>query len=173
MTDKEWTHRKSNERLAWGDHHMLLALITAQRSADPNTQVGAVIVTPDNRVVGLGYNGPPRGLAPCQMPWAREGPLHKTKYAYVRHAEQNAITNANRSIVGCTAYVTMHPCDGCARDIVQAGIKEVFYLSNPYHDKPPTLAAQDMLTKLDIGLHKFEWTNPALISQVLSTISPS
>ena len=91
--------RKSTERLSWTKHHMLLACLTAQRSPDPNTQVGAAIIDPYNRIVGLGYNGPPRGIKPEIIPWEREGEYVHTKYPYIQHAEKNAIANSNSSVV--------------------------------------------------------------------------
>lgn len=171
MTDKVQP-RNETQRLVWNDHHMLLALITAQRSSDPSSQVGAVIVDTKNRIRGLGYNGPPHGLAPNQIPWEREGELHKTKYAYIVHAEKNAIINAYTPVTNYTLFVTMHPCNECAKDIIQAGIKEVVYLTNPYHNKPMTIAAKQMLANVDIELRQFKWSNSDLVSTILTNLSP-
>jgi len=153
------------ERLNWQDYHMLQALVAAQRSPDPNTQVGACIVDIKNRTLGLGYNGFPRGISTSQFPWEREGkdPL-KTKYPFVVHAEKNAIYNANSSVAGGTLYVTMYPCNECAKDIIQAGIKEVRYLTNPYKDEWFTRAADRMFQNLDIITIQHKWDTDRILS---------
>ena len=121
------------DRLSWDDHHMLMALVTAQRSPDPNTQVGACIVDKDNLILGTGYNAFPRGVPSNAFPWDRQTvSIVHSKYPYVVHAEKNAISNALGSVEGGTLYVTMYPCNECAKDIIQAGIKEIVYLTNPY-----------------------------------------
>ena len=148
------------ERLCWDDHHMLLAQVTAQRSPDPNTQVGACIVNKNNKVLGVGYNGTPKGIHPSHIPWERENedPL-LTKYPYIVHAEKNAIFNATESVEGARVFVTMYPCENCAKDIIQAGIKEVIYLTNPYKDIWWTKAAAEMFDMVDIPTHQHQW-NP-------------
>ena len=161
------------DRLNWADHHMLLALVTAQRSADPNTQVGACIVSEKNRVLGVGYNGPPKGICPSQIPWARKDKdPAQTKYPYIVHAEKNAIYNAYECVDEATLYVTMFPCNECAKDIIQAGIKEIIYLTNPYVDKWSTQVASSMLQMVDIKCrqHKFDevLTSPCLQNIILS-----
>ena len=149
------------DRLRWADHHMLLALVTAQRSPDPNTQVGACIIDEENRVVSLGYNGPPRGIGTTSMPWDKEGTdPSETKYAYVMHAEANAILNCGgRSLEDTTLYVTMYPCNECAKLIVSSGIKRIQYLTNPYVDTWQSRAAKRMFDTLDLPTTQHEWQN--------------
>lgn len=118
--------------ISWDEYFMGLAHLSALRSKDPNTQVGCCIVDNDNKVVSIGYNGMPRGCKDEDMPWAREGDFKKTKYAYVVHAELNAILNSPRSLKGCTLYVSLFPCNECAKAIIQAGIKKVIYESDKY-----------------------------------------
>ena len=117
--------------LRWDDYFMSVAFLSAQRSKDPNKQVGAVIVGPDRVIMGVGYNGFPRGCSDSDLPWAKKSanddPM-ETKYAYVCHAEMNAIMNKNsQSLHGATVYVTMYPCNECAKLIIQSGIREVVY----------------------------------------------
>ena len=117
--------------LKWDDYFMSVAFLSAQRSKDPNKQVGAVIVGPDRVIMGVGYNGFPRGCSDSDLPWAKKstnGNPMETKYAYVCHAEMNAIMNKNsQSLHGATLYVTMYPCNECAKLIIQSGIREVVY----------------------------------------------
>ena len=117
--------------LKWDDYFMSVAFLSAQRSKDPNKQVGAVIVGPDRVIMGVGYNGFPRGCSDSDLPWAKKstnGNPMETKYAYVCHAEMNAIMNKNsQSLHGATVYVTMYPCNECAKLIIQSGIREVVY----------------------------------------------
>ena len=121
--------------LQWDDYFMAIAQLSAMRSKDPNTQVGACIVDSTNRIVAVGYNGLPIRISDLDMPWAREssgGPLY-TKYPYVVHAEANAILNKNSAgLGGCRIYTILYPCCECAKLIIQSGIKEVIYLSNKY-----------------------------------------
>lgn len=163
------------QRLTWDDHHMLMALLTAQRSPDPNTQVGACIIDKHNRVVGLGYNGFPRGIGTGQFSWSREGDPLETKYPFVVHAESNAIHNSleDRLIEGATVYVTMYPCNSCAKDIIQSGIHEVVYLTNPYKDQWSTQAADKMFQMLDIMTRQHKWSDQAslCLNSLLQTIS--
>lgn len=118
--------------ISWDEYFMGLAHLSALRSKDPNTQVGCCIVDNDHKVVSIGYNGMPRGCKDEDMPWERVGDFKKTKYAYVVHAELNAILNSPRSLKGCTLYVSLFPCNECAKAIIQAGIKKVIYESDKY-----------------------------------------
>ena len=120
----------------WDDYFMAIAFLSSMRSKDPNTQVGACIVNADKRIVGIGYNGFPRGCSDDELPWAieSEDPLD-TKYPFVCHAEMNAILNKNSSDVkGCSIYTALFPCNECTKLIIQSGITEVVYLSDKYHD---------------------------------------
>ncbi|XP_078022462.1 deoxycytidylate deaminase-like isoform X2 [Epinephelus lanceolatus] len=140
------------------DYFMAVAVLSAQRSKDPSTQVGACIVNQENKVVGVGNNGMPNGCDDAQLPWARTAadPL-KNKYLYVCHAELNAIMNKNSAdLRGCTIYVTLFPCNECAKLIIQAGIKEVVCLSDKYHDTKETVASKKLLNAARIQCRMFE-----------------
>ena len=121
------TRKRTEGVISWDDYFMSVAFLSAMRSKDPSTQVGACIVNPiHNRIVGIGYNGFPRGCDDDELPWARTGEELETKYPYVCHAEVNAVLNKNSADVhGCTIYVGLFPCNECAKMIIQSGIKEV------------------------------------------------
>ena len=116
---------KRSNVLSWDDYFMGLAHLSAMRSKDPSTQVGAAIVNPQHRVIGIGYNGFPFGCDDDVFPWAREGKSNDTKYPYVVHAELNAILNCSQSCRGCTLYVSLFPCNECAKAIIQSGITKI------------------------------------------------
>ncbi|XP_063591227.1 uncharacterized protein LOC134768357 isoform X1 [Penaeus indicus] len=139
-------NKKREEYLAWGEYFMAVALLSALRSKDPSTQVGACIVNGDNKIVSIGYNGMPRGCDDDLLPWGKgsSDPL-KNKYMYVCHAEVNAIMNKScADVSGCTIYVALFPCNECAKIVIQSGIREVVYLSDKYKDKPETIASKKM-----------------------------
>ena len=135
---------KRKDYITWDEYFMGIAMLAAKRSKDPNTQVGACIVSPDNIIISTGYNGMPTGCSDDVFPWAREG--EETKYPYVVHAELNAILNANgRDLRGIRLYVALFPCNECAKAIIQSGVKEVLYLSDKYCDTMLNLASKRML----------------------------
>lgn len=123
---------------------MRMAYVIAERSKDPSTQAGAVVVDINNVVLGLGYNGWPRGIETDQLPWARSGKFLETKYAYVCHAEENAIYNANGSVKDGILYCVLFPCNECAKTIIQNGVREVVYESDKYHDVDAFIAARKL-----------------------------
>ena len=129
----------------WDDYFMNVAILSAERSKDPNTKVGAVIVNEDKRIVGIGYNGFPNGCSDLEFPWAREGAYEDTKYAYVVHAEENAILNSTHSLKGASIYVSLFPCNECAKKIIQSGIREIVYLSDKYNGTATDIASKRML----------------------------
>lgn len=140
---------KRSGYISWDEYFMGVALLAAKRSKDPNTQVGACIVSPENIILSTGYNGFPVGCSDDEYPWDREG--EDTKYPYVVHAELNAILNANgKSLNGAKIYVALFPCNECAKAIIQSGIKEVIYLSDKYADTPGTIASKRMLTSAGV-----------------------
>ena len=135
---------KRENYITWDEYFMGVAMLAARRSKDPNTQVGACIVSPDNIIISTGYNGLPNGCSDDEYPWEREG--EETKYPYVVHAELNAILNANgRDLRGSRLYVADFPCNECAKAIIQAGVKEVLYLSDKYASTAATRASKRML----------------------------
>lgn len=130
--------------ISWDEYFMGIALLSAKRSKDPNTQVGACIVDKNNKIMSVGYNGFPIGCSDDDFPWAREGDEYETKYPYVCHAELNAILNhsGGASLSGCKIYVPLFPCNECAKAIIQSGIKKVYYLSDKYRDTVGTRASK-------------------------------
>ncbi len=156
---------KRKDAISWDDYFMGIAHLSALRSKDPTTQVGAVIVDPTKKVVGIGYNGFPTGLSDDEFPWDRSESLYDSKYAYVVHAELNAILNSTKKLEGCTMYVSLFPCCECAKAIIQSGITQLVYEDDKYADTPSVLASKRMLSaakvktsrlpaKITIHLHK-------------------
>ena len=142
--------------ISWDEYFMGVALLSAKRSKDPSTQVGACIVNNEKRIIGIGYNGFPRGCEDKIFPWEREGSYLDTKYPYVVHAEANAILNSTRSLEGSTLYVTLFPCNECAKLLVQSGIKEVVYLQDLHHDSEETEASRRILKLAGIKLRQMK-----------------
>ena len=130
--------------ISWDECFMRMAHVISDRSKDPSTQAGAVIADMHNVVVGMGYNGFPRGVDNGDFPWEREGGFLDTKNAYVCHAEENAIYNANGSTKQCKIYCTLFPCNECAKSIIQNGITEVIFESDKYHNVDAFVAARRM-----------------------------
>ena len=149
---------KREDYISWDEYFMGVALLSAMRSKDPNTQVGACIVNDDNRIVSVGYNGFPRGCSDEDFPWERKADnQNDTKYPFVCHAELNAILNSNGiGVKGSRIYVALFPCNECAKAIIQAGIKEIIYISDKYYDTDNNRASRRMLDAAGVKLTKFE-----------------
>lgn len=138
---------------------MGIALLSAMRSKDDNTQVGACIVSAEKKILSLGYNGMPIGCADRDMPWRRNGAPLDTKYMYVCHAELNAILNSPApSLKGARIYTTLFPCNECAKAIIQSGINEIIYLSDKYYDSDSDHAAKKMFDMVGVSYRKYEPT---------------
>ncbi len=136
---------KREDYLSWDEYFMGIATLSAMRSKDPSTQVGACIVNPDKRILSMGYNGMPRSCSDDEYPWDKNDSALDSKYLYVCHAEFNAILNcAVGSVRGCTVYTTLFPCNECAKAIIQSGIVEVVYMSDKYADSDSVIAAKRM-----------------------------
>ena len=137
---------KRSDYISWDEYFMGIAALSAKRSKDPNTQVGACIVNNKNKIMSVGYNGFPMGCDDDIFPWERTGDELETKYPYVCHAELNAIlNNRGTNLEGCRIYVTLFPCNECAKAIIQSGIKEVVYVSDKYAATKGTIASKKML----------------------------
>ena len=137
---------KREDYISWDEYCMGVAMLAGLRSKDPNTQVGACIVSQDNKILSIGYNGLPIGCSDDEFPWEREGAPLDTKYLYVAHSELNAILNyRGGSLVNAKLYVSLFPCNECAKAIIQSGVKEVYYLSDKYADSMSTLASKRMM----------------------------
>lgn len=143
--------------ISWDEYFMGVAKLSALRSKDPNTKVGCCIVNQKKKIVAVGYNGMPYGCKDNEFPWhVREGKLSETKYAYVVHAEMNAILNATTSLEGATLYVTLYPCNECTKAIIQTGIKEIVYEDNKYDGVEFDLAAKKMIQAANIKTRQFK-----------------
>lgn len=148
---------KRQDYISWEEYFMGVAILSAQRSKDRSTQVGACIVSPDRKILSVGYNGMPIGCSDDEMPWEREGELLDTKYAYVCHAELNAILNNDgRSLKGTTIYVTLFPCNECAKAIIQCGIKEIVYMEDKYAEADNYIAAKRMLDMAGVKYRQYQ-----------------
>lgn len=146
--------------ISWDQYFMGVAKLSAYRSKDPNTQVGACIVSPENKIVGVGYNGLPWGCEDDQFPWSnREGDMYDTKYPYVVHAELNAILNSIQKLKDCRIYVSLFPCHECVKAIIQSGIKEIIYEDDKYNDTPSDKAAKRMLDAAGVTYKKMKQFN--------------
>ncbi|MEG0799322.1 MAG: dCMP deaminase family protein [Bacilli bacterium] len=139
--------------LAWDEYFMAISVLSAMRSKDPSTQVGACIVGEDNRILSIGYNGAPNGFEDDKFPWDREGNPLDTKYLYVCHAERNAINNfrgSRRELQNAKIYVDLFPCNECAKDIIQVGIKNVIYLNDKYSKTDSIIASKRLFDECKV-----------------------
>ncbi len=154
-------HRE--DYLNWDEYFMGIAILSSLRSKDPSTQVGACLVDTNNKVVSIGYNGMPRGVDDDCIPWGHGEGL-ESKYLYVCHAEFNAILNTRNgsALSGCRCYVTLFPCNECAKAIVQVGIKEVIYLDDKYHDSTETTASRKILEMAGVKFRKYAGRLPKI-----------
>jgi dCMP deaminase len=143
--------------ISWDEYFMGVALLSGLRSKDPSTQVGACIVNSQNKIVGAGYNGLPMGCSDEDFPWEKTGDFLQTKYPYVCHAELNAIlNNIGMDLSGCRIYTALFPCNECSKAIIQAGIKEVIYLSDKYDGTNVSIASKRMLDTAKVSYRKVE-----------------
>ncbi|MCR5210635.1 MAG: dCMP deaminase family protein [Lachnospiraceae bacterium] len=151
--------RKRSGYISWDEYFMGISKLAAMRSKDPNTQVGACIVSLENKILSMGYNGFPNGVSDDEFPWAREGDEVDTKYPYVTHGEMNAILNyRGGSLEGTKLYVTLFPCNECAKAIIQAGIKTVVYADDKYDGTPSNVAAKRLFNAAGIRYYRYQET---------------
>lgn len=149
---------KATKTLPWHDYFMCHAMLAAWRSSDPSTSVGCVIVK-DKRIVGMGYNGYPRGVDPDDFTWNRDpkAPFLESKYSYVVHSEVNAVLNTPRDDCrGATAYMTLFPCNHCAGIMISAGIKDIVYFDDKYHDMDFSKAARKLLRAANVPFTQYD-----------------
>jgi dCMP deaminase len=148
--------------ISWDEYFMGVAELSSKRSKDPSTQVGACVASKENKVLTMGYNGMPIGCNDNDMPWDREGDALDTKYLYVCHAEFNAILNSPTSLKDGRIYVTLFPCNECAKAIIQSGIKEVIYMSDKYADSTSVKASKKMFDMSGVKYRKYEGKSPKI-----------
>lgn len=149
---------KKENYLKWDEYFMGIALLSAERSKDPHTSVGACIVSQDNKILSVGYNGMPRGCSDDEYSWCREATSDlDTKYLYVCHAELNAILNyTGTNMQNAKIYTTLFPCNECTKALIQAGIREVIYLSDKYSDTPSVIAAKRMMKSAGVTYTSYQ-----------------
>jgi dCMP deaminase len=148
---------KRQDYISWDTYFMGIAQLSSKRSKDPKTQVGACIVNHENKIVGIGYNGFPKGISDDDFPWQDQGEYLQTKYPFVVHAEANAILNASQNLNDCKLFVTLFPCNECTKIIIQSGIKELVYVSNKDEGKDFQIASRKMLEKAQVKLRQISW----------------
>ena len=150
---------KREDYISWDEYFMGISKLSGMRSKDPNTQVGACIVSDDNKILSMGYNGFPMGCSDDEFPWERDGDMLDTKYAFVTHSELNAILNyRGGSLSGAKLYVSLFPCNECAKAIIQSGIKEVIYDCNKYEGTPTVKASMRMFDAAGVRYHPYHRT---------------
>ena len=150
---------KRQDYITWDEYFMSVAMLAGMRSKDPNSQVGACIVSEDNKILSIGYNGFPKDCSDDEFPWARQGDELNTKYFYVVHSELNAILNySGGSLEGAKLYVSLFPCNECAKAIIQSGIKEVIYDSDKYADTTSVKASKMMFDCAGVRYHQYHRT---------------
>ncbi len=148
---------KRPDYITWDEYFMGVALLAGMRSKDPNSQVGACIVSEDNKILSMGYNGFPMGCSDDEFPWAREGEDLDVKYPYVVHSELNAILNyRGGSLEGAKLYVSLFPCNECAKAIIQSGIKTVVYDNDKYFDTPSVIASKRMMDAAGVRYYRYQ-----------------
>ena len=158
---------KRTDYISWDEYFMGVAALAGMRSKDPNTQVGACIVSENNKILSMGYNGFPRGCSDEDFPWAREGDLLDTKYPFVTHSELNAILNyRGGSLEGTKLYVSLFPCNECAKAIIQAGIRTVVYDSDKYEGTPTNVASKRMFDAAGVKHIKYQHSGKRLTIEV-------
>lgn len=155
---------KRKDYISWDEYFMGVAKMSALRSKDPNTQVGACIVSDDNKILSMGYNGLPRGCSDDEFPWAREGDPLDNKYMYTAHSELNAILNyRGGSLDNAKLYVTLFPCNECAKAIIQAGIKTLVYECDKYADTASVIASKRMLNAAGVRYYQYQHTHREIV----------
>lgn len=147
---------KRDNYISWDSFFMGLAELAAQRSKDPSTQVGACIVGQNNEILSVGYNGFPKGCSDDTNSWKRDGDFLETKYAKVCHAELNCILLRRGNVQGTRLYVTLFPCNECAKAIIQSGIKEVIYKSDKYATSSATKIAKELFDESGVKYREYE-----------------
>jgi len=148
---------KREDYITWDEYFMGICYLSAARSKDPNTQVGACIVSQDNKILSMGYNGFPKGCSDDEFPWNRDGDPFENKYFYTTHSELNAILNyRGGSLEGSKLYVSLFPCNECAKAIIQSGIRTIIYDSDKYAETAGVKASKRMLKAAGVSFYKYE-----------------
>jgi len=145
-------------KLNWDEYFMLQAMMASFKSKDPSTKVGSVFVDQANHQITMGYNGFVAGIDESKLPWGKDAraPLEFQKYGYVVHSEANAILHTTKSLEGSRCYVTLFPCNECAKLIASKKVKEVIYLSDKHQEKESTKIAKRIFDLTGIQYRQLE-----------------
>ena len=158
---------KRSDYISWDEYFMGVAKLSGLRSKDPNTQVGCCIVSADNKILSMGYNGFPRGCSDDDYPWGREGDDLDTKYIYTVHSELNAILNySGGSLEGAKLYVSLFPCNECAKAIIQSGIKEVIYDCDKYEKTAAVIASKRMFDSAGVRYYQYHSSGRKIVIEL-------
>lgn len=158
---------KRTDYISWDEYFMGIAKLSAKRSKDPNTQVGACIVSDDNKILSMGYNGFPIGCSDDEFPWNRDGEPYDNKYFYSTHSELNAILNyRGGSLEGSKLYVTLFPCNECAKAIIQSGIRTIVYEEDKYNETQAVMASKRMLNAAGVRYYQYSKTDREITIQL-------
>lgn len=152
--------------LTWDEYFMLQAMIAAFKSKDPATKVGSVFVDKHNHQITMGYNGFVAGIDETKVPWGKDksAPLEFQKYGYVVHSEANAILHASRSLEGARAYVTLFPCNECAKLIASSKVKEVIFLSDKHQETESNRIAKKIFDLSGVSYRSIDFRPQILAS---------
>lgn len=156
---------KRTDVITWDEFFMRVAVAASLRSKDPNTRVGACIADTNHRILTVGYNGTPSGIGDDDFPWDTSDDPLADKHSYVIHAEANAILNYRgtlKDMAAATAYVTLFPCQECAKMLVQAGVGEVVYLDDKYDGTIGNTIAKAVLDRCGIAYRQMRLPSEAL-----------
>ena len=154
---------KNTDYLSWDQYFMGIALLSAERSKDPHTRVGACIVDADNKILSVGYNGMPCGCSDDEYPWENSGEPLDTKYLYVCHAELNALLNSSCfKVKVARIYTTLFPCNECTKALIQSGIQEVIYREDKYSDTASVISAKKMMRSAGVSHRRYEGSGKQL-----------
>ncbi len=158
---------KREDYISWDEYFVGVSKLAGMRSKDPNTQVGACIVSEDNKILSIGYNGFPKGCSDDVFPWARIGNGLDSKYPFVTHAELNAILNyRGGSLAGAKLYVSLFPCNECAKAIIQSGIRTVIYADDKYVGTESNTASKMLFDAAGVTYAKYEYTGRTITLEV-------
>ncbi len=160
FTDPSINFVPTKSALSWDEYFMLQAMIAAFKSKDPATKVGSVFVDKNNHQITMGYNGFVAGIDESKVPWGKDksAPLEFQKYGYVVHSEANAILHATRSLEGSRAYVTLFPCNECAKLIAASKVKEVIFLSDKHHETESNRIAKKIFDLSGVSYRKMDFS---------------
>lgn len=156
MSDINFVDVKS--ALSWDEYFMLQAMLASYKSKDPNTKVGCVFIDRNNHQISMGYNGTVAGIDESKIPWGnnRDVPLEFQKYGYVIHSEANAISHCKTSLEGARGYVTLFPCNECAKLIATHKVSEIVYLSDKYSQSAEVRIAKKIFDLAGVRYRKLE-----------------